>query len=369
MQGNWFHHGAVLVALAVFVAVGCRHGSKAPEGDAGHEPAVSLGNSQVADVQVALARTLEARGQSREAIPVYAEAVKNDPRRADGWVRLAVNSDKEGMFTESAEYYQKALALDPANPDTYCNLGYSLYLQQRLPEAEAALRRAIELKPDHQRAANNLGLVLARSGRDAESLEAFRRAGCPPADAHANLAYGLTLNGSLPAAREHYERALAIDTTSAPAKKGLNELAAVAPKFNEPAPAVVTPAKAEPAPAVFATPRTVEPEPARIVPSRAAEPAPQEVVPATYTTPAAPDRGTGLILAHPDAGDSARKPSDISGTVPERVVTIAPPQLPDRARVIGYLPPLQYLSAQAGCASPLDPALCKQRRPSDHGTR
>src|ERR1700752_2467487 len=130
-----------------------------------------------------------------------------------------------------------------------------------MPEAEAALGRAIELKPDHQRAQNNLGMVLARSGRGAEALDAFRRAGCTQADAHANLAYGLTLNGSLPDAREQYERALAADSNSTAARKGLGELAAVVPKFVESAPAKAV----DPTPTRNAVTRTYEPPPTRTV--------------------------------------------------------------------------------------------------------
>src|SRR5262249_30838574 len=141
--------GAAVTGLGVLA--GCRHSSSTPP-----EPKVTLTSAQVGDVQVALARTLENRGELRQAIQCYAEAVRNDPARADAWARMALLSDKEGMFAESAQYYQRALALRPNDADTYCNMGYGLYLQQRWPEAEGALRRAIELRPDHQRAQNNL---------------------------------------------------------------------------------------------------------------------------------------------------------------------------------------------------------------------
>ncbi len=279
MRRTWMTRGAGFALLGVVcavAAVGCRHTSRTAATDSAPEPAVTLGDSQVADVQVALGRTMESRGQSRQAIPLYAEAVRKDPRRADGWVRLAVNSDKEGMFSESAEYYQKALALEPDNADTYCNLGYSLYLQQRLPEAEAALQRAVELRPDHKRARNNLGLVLARAGRGADAMTAFRQAGCTQADAHANLAYALTLQGQLPEARAQYEQALALDANSASARKGLGELAALAPMAAEP---VRTTEPAAPRVAEQGAPRGAAPPPPAVVPASYIETAPVERTP------------------------------------------------------------------------------------------
>lgn len=236
MRRIWLKYGLGLTALGavttLVAAGGCKH-TAGHQQEAGVE-LVSLEQTQKADVQVAVARTLEAKGQTREAVAMLGEAVKNDPRRADAWVRLAVNCDKEGMFVESADYYQKAIALDPRNADTHCNLGYSLYLQERLPEAEAALQRALKLNPEHARARNNLGLVLAGGGREAEALEAFVQAGGSKADAHTNLAYGLTLRGATKEADAHYQQAVALDSNAAAAKKGRTELAAVKPKFVEP---------------------------------------------------------------------------------------------------------------------------------------
>jgi Tfp pilus assembly protein PilF len=115
-----------------------------------------------------------------------------------------------------------------------CNYGFSLYLQGRHAEAEAALRQALARQPENATAHNNLGLVLARTGRPAEALAEFRRAGCNDADAHINLAAGLTFQKALPEARAEYERALAMDPSSAVAKKGLRDLDVVMTKATAP---------------------------------------------------------------------------------------------------------------------------------------
>src|SRR4051794_22702191 len=112
-----------LAALGMVLFAGCQHGPQRPAGSFSSpdtEPNVKLTPAQVADVQVALARTLEARGEAGEAMQAYAEALKKDPGRADACVRLAILSARQGQFAESAEYYGRALKLQPENPDIYC---------------------------------------------------------------------------------------------------------------------------------------------------------------------------------------------------------------------------------------------------------
>jgi Flp pilus assembly protein TadD len=195
--------------------------------EASTQKTTELNARQVADVQVALGRSLEKRGEPGQAMAHYAEALQRDPNRADACVRMAIIYDQQGKFDQSLPLYQKALAARPGDPDIFCNWGYSMYLQDRLGEAEMNLRQALALQHDHQRAHNNLGMVLARLNRGDEAFSEFRRAGCTEVDAHLNLAFALTLTRDWPAVKEHYEAALAADPKCAAAKKGLLELNAV----------------------------------------------------------------------------------------------------------------------------------------------
>ena len=192
---------------------------------------------QIADVQVALGRSLEQQGETAKAMASYKEALRLDPSRADAGLRLAILYDKEGKFKESLPLYQKALAAYPGNPDLFCDMGYSLYLQRRFGEAEFNLRQALVLAPEHVRAHNNLGLVLAHSGQPEEAVAEFRRAGCTEADVQINLAFALTLENNWAEAGRRYEMALAIDSSSVAARKGLQELDAVVAKANQVCPA------------------------------------------------------------------------------------------------------------------------------------
>jgi Flp pilus assembly protein TadD len=224
-------YGLCRLALVLALLGGCQ---QLPHGPASFslpsfagEKGSHLSPSQVADIQIGMAKSLEKRGEIAQAMTAYSEALTKDPKRADAYVRLAVLADGQGKFTDAVQWYHKSLELQPNNANIYCNLGYSLYLQERWGEAETNLRKAIELAPDHQRAHNNLGSVLAQTDRPNEALVEFRKGGCSRAGAHINLAFGLALHGSLPAARHHYELALKQDPSSVPAKKGLQEIRAL----------------------------------------------------------------------------------------------------------------------------------------------
>jgi Flp pilus assembly protein TadD len=225
-----FHRLATLLVAAVVTLVysaGCHQlspsvQSQVPPGKG--EMQGPLNQRQVADVQLGLGRTLEKQGELEQAEAAYREAFKQDPARGEAYLRLAIVYDRQGRFSESTELYQKALAAQPGNPEIFCDRGYSLYLQHAWSDAEMNLRQAIALQPAHVRAHTNLGLVLGRAGRVEESVDEFRKAGCTESDALVNLAFVLTLDRRWSEARKHYETALAKDSASERAQKGLEEL-------------------------------------------------------------------------------------------------------------------------------------------------
>ena len=189
-----------------------------------------LNRQQVADVQISLAKSLEARGDVPAALSAYRVAIEKDPRRAKAYWRMAVLLDRQGEIEESAALYQQALKRDGKNPDILCDYGYSLYLQRRWAESEERLRQAISLKPKHARAHNHLGLLLAQTERTEEALLEFQKAGCDLSDAYSNLAFVMTLNHQWESAREQYELALDADPNSTAAQSGLEHLNAVIAK-------------------------------------------------------------------------------------------------------------------------------------------
>ena len=160
-------------------------------------PGKPLTAQQKADVQMAVARSLENQGQTEQAIKVYEEVVKKDGHRVDAYHRLAVLHSKKADFKAADRYYQTALKKAPKNAELLCDLGYCCYLQKQWKKGEGNLRRALAIQPELARAHNNLGLLLARTGRDDEALKEFARAGCGEAEARANLGLALMLEETL----------------------------------------------------------------------------------------------------------------------------------------------------------------------------
>src|SRR4051794_39408427 len=111
-HGRW---GGLAMALGLPLLAGCLQGNprpatRSPMLPGAGEPAPTLGASQVADVQVAMGRALEKRGDGGQAEAAYREALKRAPGQADALGRLAVLYDRQGKFKESEPLHLQALA-------------------------------------------------------------------------------------------------------------------------------------------------------------------------------------------------------------------------------------------------------------------
>jgi Tfp pilus assembly protein PilF len=232
--------GAAALALSAACLGGCEHlpakpAAPAAAGVFSAEPSAKVGPREAANVKVEYAHMMEKRGELAAAMTAYQDARAQDPSNLDALLGMARVYDAEGRFAESMDCYKKAEAAKPHNTKVACNYGYSLYLQGRHADAEVALRQALARQPDNAPAHTNLGLVLARTGRRSEAIAEFRKAGCSAADAHVNVAFALTLEKSWAEARAEYEKALALDPSSAAAKKGLQDLETVVARAAHPA--------------------------------------------------------------------------------------------------------------------------------------
>jgi Tfp pilus assembly protein PilF len=236
---SWRREAAALALSAVCLS-GCEHVPAKPATPTAPalltaEPAAKVGPHEAANVKAECAHMLEKRDDLAGAMTAYQEARAQDPSNLDALLGMARVYDAQGRFADSMDCYKKAEAAKPHSSKVACNYGYSLYLQGRHAEAEAALRQALARQPDNAPAHTNLGLVLARTGRRAEAIVEFRRAGCSAADAHVNVAFALTLEKSWAEARAEYEKALALEPSSAAARKGLQDLEMVVARAARPA--------------------------------------------------------------------------------------------------------------------------------------
>ena len=235
MHSNTWRLATTALASLLACAAGCQfpdfHGLRdAAQNATSGRDVERLSERQIANVQLSLARSLEQEGDASRALDAYRAVAEKDPRQATAYWRMAVLHDRQGRTRESEALYRQALKLEPKNADMHCDLGYSLYLQRRWGESEECLRHAVALKSSHRRAHNNLGLLLGQTERVDEALAEFHKAGCPDAEAHANLAFVMTLNHRWDTARQQYELALDANPDSAAAKTGLENLNALIAK-------------------------------------------------------------------------------------------------------------------------------------------
>lgn len=178
-----------------------------------------MSSEQKADMQFALGRSAESRGEMDVAIQAYREAVKQDDRRGDAYHRLALLYERKGDLPQADACYAKALERAPQDAEIHCDLGYCLYLQGKFPEAEARYLTALKLRPDFARAHTNYGLLLARTGRDDEALHQFFQAGISESQARLNLAFAMLLENRAEEARHQLLLARRLDKNPATIKR------------------------------------------------------------------------------------------------------------------------------------------------------
>jgi Tfp pilus assembly protein PilF len=237
----------ILMALLVLCLAGCQQWSSmlrpsskvalARKSASDTSDSSEVTKEQKADVQIAMAHSLERQGQVEQAIKAYQDALVQDKNRTDVYHRLAVIYDKKGDRENAQKYYAKALQKRPKDAELLADFGYSCYLHRRWDDAERSLRHAIELDPQLTRAHNNLGLLLAHNGHPKEALPEFAKAGCSEAEAHANLGFALSLNDDWKQARREFELAWKLDPQSRSARRGMEILQAYdsPPDTNPPA--------------------------------------------------------------------------------------------------------------------------------------
>ena len=166
---------------------------------------------QKADMQFALGRSAESRGETDVAIQAYREAVKQDDRHGDAYHRLALLYERKGDLQQADSFYAMALERASQNPELHCDRGYCLYLQGKFSEAEASYLQALQLRPEFARAHVNYGLLLARTGRDDEALHQFFQAGISESQARFNLAFAMLLENRTRDARHQLQLARRLD--------------------------------------------------------------------------------------------------------------------------------------------------------------
>jgi Flp pilus assembly protein TadD len=150
-------------------------------------------------------------GDFARAVPLYRQALQQEPTNALTWSLLGAACAALGKLGDAAESFRQALRVKPDYLEAYNNLGILLTTQARLDEAVATLEQALRLAPDSAETHNHLGSARAAQGRleDARaSYEHALRLRPNYAEAHNNLGILLMNQGKLDEALASFETAL-----------------------------------------------------------------------------------------------------------------------------------------------------------------
>jgi tetratricopeptide (TPR) repeat protein len=161
----------------------------------------------------------------------FRRAVERDAKLAGAWTNLATSLLAQRRPDDAERELKAAVKAGPNAAACYM-LG-NLALGRRETDAALALfEQAVRLDPTHAPALNNLATLLAMKGRTEEALPHLRA--CVARDpshakAHASLAAILFEKKDYPAARHHYEQALAGKDRPNSAVQGLAWMLATSP--------------------------------------------------------------------------------------------------------------------------------------------
>jgi tetratricopeptide (TPR) repeat protein len=219
------HLTTVLVILAA--VAGCNQFDKLlakrnADGNAANSPTKSQNGwfssrkskAKTPDELFQLARDSEKSGDPEQALEAYDRVIAAQANHAAAHHRLAIVHEQLGNGDLAEHHFQMALEQIPEDPELRCDYSYSLYLRGQYSLANEQLSMLLKKSPNHARANMHLGLVQASLGDTEQAMKCFAKAGCKPAEAHANLAYVLTAQDKWPEAASHLQVAMTHDPKS-----------------------------------------------------------------------------------------------------------------------------------------------------------
>jgi tetratricopeptide (TPR) repeat protein len=163
---------------------------------------------------LALGNKSIAQGDYDEAIAIFQDLIKLNPRHAIALNNLGSALFKVGRYKEAEACFYRAIKVKADYADPHSNLGNLLLLRGYFADAERSFRYALKINPRFVDARNNLGLALANLNnlRDAKSnFEKVLKKEPRSTDALRGLALVARTEGRFDDAGAMLDRALQID--------------------------------------------------------------------------------------------------------------------------------------------------------------
>jgi predicted TPR repeat methyltransferase len=167
------------------------------------------------------AQGLHRAGKLAEAVHLYEQVLRADPRHFDALSALGMLHFQSGRFDQAQLYLGEAIRLNPRSPNVLCVRGMALMQLRRHSDALNCFEQALSVRSDFVEALSNRAIVLLEMNRIGEALAGFDAVlAVEPSHAiswsnRANVLVGL---GRFEDAVASYDRALAILPDFPPAR-------------------------------------------------------------------------------------------------------------------------------------------------------
>ncbi len=141
-----------------------------------------------------LGRVYAQDGKLEDAALCFTEAIRIDPRYADGWHNLGTALKKLGRQADAFSALKHALLLDPTRAETYLNLGNLLIETGQFEDAVECFERAAKHDPKLATARTRLAQELSARGKVKRAESLFRQSlGLDPDQVQGWFGLGRTL--------------------------------------------------------------------------------------------------------------------------------------------------------------------------------
>ena len=167
---------------------------------------------QNAEALQGLARAYETAGRLQEAEDLLKKAAALQPDYWESFNRLGSFYYSQRRYEDAIVQFRRVLQLTPDNIAGYSNLSTTYRQLERLPEAQSLLEKAIKLGPNYA-VYSNLGVIYLDEDKYPDAVGLISKAlqlNDRDYRLWGNLALAEALSGSLPKAREAFERAASL---------------------------------------------------------------------------------------------------------------------------------------------------------------
>ncbi len=129
-----------------------------------------------AEIAMALAQDLAAKGEDRDAIPVLRRTLELNPSSVAASYQLGLALQRTNQVNDAIPLLENAAAADAGNADIKINLGMALCQVQRATDAVPILQRAVLLAPRNPTAHENLAAAYIQLSRLDDAVTQLRAA-------------------------------------------------------------------------------------------------------------------------------------------------------------------------------------------------